>query len=227
MTVLVISLLLVPVLGGTSLSGYVKEAYASSYTPSFGGAISYYSDGLTINGNTFDISGYSQKIQTQNLTIGVPSNVTLKIFDNAGSYAIRSASLFLNIRGPSASVQNSDTLIQYDLSGNTAVEDPHHFIAKAKGSASLVGKFAYVTFNITPASKMKTSDMIVSAVDDRLSTGYSLVVDAVAFTGKTSGDPVNSTVNYSHPICTTTYPCHPVCGNHICAPGEKPQPPKK
>jgi hypothetical protein len=223
LTILAILLLLVPVLGGTSLSNYVKEAYGVSYPPSFGGGTYQYTDGLTINGKTFDISGYSQTIPTQNLTVGAPSSVILKIYDNAGSYTIRSATLYLNIRGPSASVQNSDTSIQYDISGNTIVQDPHHFIATASGSASLSGKLAYVTFSITPASKMNTSDMIVSAVDDRSSVGYSLVVDAVTFTGKTSVDAVHF-IDYSHQICTASEPCQQVCGNHICAPGEKPKP---
>lgn len=226
-TILAITFLLVPVLGGTTLSEYVKDAYGVSYPPSFGGGTYTYTDGLVINGKTFDIAGYSQTIQTQNLTIGIPSNVTLKIYDDSGSYALRSALLFFNIRGPSASVQNSDTLIQYDLlSGNTITQDPHHFIAKAKGSAILSGKFVYATFNITPASKMNTSDMIVSAVDDRPSIGYSLVVNAVSFTGKTSGDPVNF-IDYSHQICTASEPCKQICGDHVCAPGEKPQPPNK
>jgi hypothetical protein len=227
LTILAILLLLVPVLGGTSLSDYVKEAYGVSYPPSFGGGTYQYTDGLTINGKTFDISGYSQTIPTQNLTVGVPSSITLKIYDNAGSYTIRSATLYLNIRGPSASVQNSDTSIQYDvLSGQTIIEDPHHFITTASGSASLSGKLAYVTFSITPGSKMNTSDMIVSAVDDRSSVGYSLIVDAVSFTGKTSVDTVHF-IDYSHQICTATLPCLQVCGNHVCAPGEKPQAPKK
>lgn len=219
---LAVILLLVPILGNSGLSEYM--AYGSSYAPSFGGGIYHYTDGLVINGKTFDISGYSQKIQTQNLTIGIPSNVTLKIFDNAGSYAIRTASLYLNIRGPSSSVQNSDTWIQYGLSDKTTIiQDPHHFISNAKGSDSLVGKIAYVTFTIMPHSQMKTSDMIASATDDMLSTGYSLVIDAVSFTEKTAGDPDQSNADYMHQHCTTTYPCHLVCGDHICAPGELPK----
>ncbi len=223
--ILAIILLLIPVLDGTTLSEYIKEAYGVSYPPSFGGGTYHYTDGLVINDKTFDISGYSQTIQTQNLTIGVPSNVTLKIYDDSGS-ALRSASLFLNIRGPNASVQNSDTSIQYDISGNTIVQDPHHFIDTVKGSASFSGKFAYVTFIITPGSKMNTSDMIVSAVDNKLAVGYSLVVDAVSFTGKTSWDPVNF-IDYSHQICTASEPCKQICGNHVCSPGEKLQPPNK
>ncbi|MDE1829767.1 MAG: hypothetical protein KGI25_05545 [Thaumarchaeota archaeon] len=212
-----ISLLLLPIVGG--LEEY--KAYGLFYTPSFGGGTYHYADGLVINGNTFDISGYSQNIPTQNLTLGVPSTITLKIFDNAGSYTIRTATLFFNIRGPSSSVSNSDTLIQYDLSGKTIIQDPHHFIGSAKGSVTYVDKFAYVSFTITPHSQMSTSNMIVSSTDERLATGYSLVVNAISFTNKTTGSS-QSDVDYLHPHCTTTYPCQPVCGDHVCKPGEKP-----
>lgn len=215
-----IVLLLVPILGNGGLSQY--DAYGSSYTPTFGGGTYHYTDGLVINGKTFDISGYSQTIQTQNLTVGVPSKITLKIFDNAGSYAIRAATLFLNIRGSGVSIQKSDTSVQYSVSGITAIQDPHHFIGTAKGSISYTGKFAYVTFTLTPHSTMKTSDIIASSTDDRLSTGYSLIIDAVSFSAKTPG---NSTlgIDYTHQHCTATNPCQKICGDHVCKPGESPK----
>ena len=216
-TILTIVLLLVPVLAGGSIAEY--KAYGSLYAPSFGGGVYHYTDGLVINGKIFDISGYSQKIPTQNLTVGIPSNITLKIFDNEGSYSIKTASLFLNIRGPSSSVSNSDAWIEYDLSGKTIVQEPHHFIGKVKGSVNYSGKVAYVSFVITPHSQMAISDLIVSSMDARLSAGYSFVVDAIAFNNKTT---TNITViDWLHHHCTTGHPCKFVCGDHICKPGEK------
>ncbi|GEM_PF-971845 len=213
--------LLVTVFGGNSLAAY--GSYGTWYTPTFGGGQYHYADGLVINGKAFDISGYSQKIEMQNLTVGAPSNVTLKIFDNAGSYSLRTAAIFLNIRGPTSSVANSDTWIQYDLSGKTIIEDPHHFIDSAKGSVSYSGKLALVEFVITPKSDMKPSDMIVSSTYSRSSTGYSLVENAVSFTGKPGADPSQVNAGYLHEHCTATYPCQQVCGDHICKPGEKPK----
>lgn len=214
------SVLLVTVFGGSCMLAY--GSYSTYYTPTFGGGQYHYADGLVINGKSFDISGYSQKIQTQNLTVGVPSNITLKIFDNSGSYSLKSAAIFLNIRGPTSSVSNSDTWMQYDMSGKTVIEDPHHFIDSAKGRVDYSGKLAFVTFVVIPRSDMKVSDFIVSSTDSRSSTGYSLVVDAVSFTGKSSDDPLPSNVDYLHSHCTASHPCQQVCGDHICKPGEKP-----
>ena len=197
------------------------SAYGSPYAPSFGGSNYHYTDGLVINGRTFDISGYSQKIQVQNLTVGVPAKVTLKIFDNSGSYLVKTAALFLNIRGQNASVSNSDTWIQFDFSGTTTITDPHHFIDSASGSVVSAGSFAYVTFYIIPAKPMTTSDLIVSSTDARGATGYSFVIDAFSFVGKSSGG--SQPVSYSHPHCTVSYPCYEVCGGHICKPGETPK----
>ena len=212
--------LLLPLLS-TGMVGY--RAYGLVYTPSFGGGVYHYADGLVINGKIFDISGYSQKIPTQNMTIGMPSNVTLKIFDNAGSYSIRTVSLFLNSRGQSSSVANSDTWIQYALSGKTVIEDPHHFIGTAKGSVAYSGMFAIVSIEIIPSSKMTSSNLIVSSTDSRLSTGYSMIVDAVSFANKTQGGSTTN-VDYIHQHCTATHPCEPVCGDHVCKPGERPSP---
>lgn len=214
---LAIALLLVPALAGT---GIQYEASAQSYAPSFGGGFYHYVDGLVINGKTFDVSGYSQKIQTQNLTVGIPSDVTLKIFDNAGSYTVRTATVSIATPNHYSSLPSSQTVIQYDLSGKTTIEDSSHLIASAKGSAVYSGKFVYVTFTITPSSKMAPSNIILSSTDSRLATGYSLVNNAIAFADKTGGDTSN--VNWLHHHCTATTPCQEVCGDHVCKPGEKP-----
>lgn len=211
--VLAITFLLVPILGQGSLSEFI--AYGSPYGPSFGGGSYHYTDGLVINGKTFDISGYSQKIPAQNLTIGIPSNVTLKIFDNAGSYAIRTATISLQTHGIYSSVPSNVTTIQYNLSGKTTIQDPDHYIASAKGTAVYSGKFVYVTFTITPHSRMNPSNMIVSSTDNKLATGYSFVMDAISF----RSDPTYLHASPYQPQCTASYPCIPLCGNHPCKPG--------
>ncbi|MDE1862233.1 MAG: hypothetical protein KGI33_04905 [Thaumarchaeota archaeon] len=218
-TAIAMVLLLAPLAGSGGLFG--AEAFGSPYAPTFGGGSFHYADGLVINGKVFDISGYSQQITVQNLTVGQPAKITLKIFDNAGSYTIKTAAIFLNIRGQDASVASSDTWVQYDVSGMTAISDPHHYIEAAKGGVSYSGSFAYVTFTVTPAKPMSVSDMIVSSTDARGATGYSLVVNALSFVGKASGG--TQSISYSHEHCTVTYPCYEVCGDHICKPGEKPK----
>ncbi len=158
-----------------------QSAYAQwTNAPSFGSGRFHYTDGLVINGKAFDISGYVQKITTQNLPIGKPSQIALKIFDNDGPTTIKGAALFFNIRGPYASVSNSDTWIQYDQRG-VYVNDPHHFINKVTAGISVAYPFAYVTFQITPQSPMEISDIGIIAWDERYSSSNTLAVDGLSF----------------------------------------------
>ena len=62
--------LLVTLLGTNNVQAF--GSYGMPYTPTFGGGPYHYADGLVINGKTFDVSGYSQKIATQNLTVRIP-----------------------------------------------------------------------------------------------------------------------------------------------------------
>jgi hypothetical protein len=163
------------------LVGQNQAAYAAwGNPPSFGGRPFIYHDGLTINGKTFDIGGYAQTIPTQNLSIGQSSQITLKIFDNSGPTTIKGAALFINIRGNNSTISRSDTWIQYDQRG-VYVHDPHNFIGKVTGSFSITYPFKYMTFNITPKSKLNTSSMGILAWDERYSVSRTMVVDALSF----------------------------------------------
>lgn len=170
-------LLLVASVGSQNLSAYA----ASTNPPSLGGGRYQFTDGLKINGHVFDISKFSQKISTQNLSIGKPSVITLKIFDNHGPTTIKTALVYLNIRGPGSSVSTSDTWIVCDMTSGVSIHDPHHLLGKVNANLSVNGKFAYATFDITPKSKMDTSDMVLGAWDEDKSSIYSTVFSAITF----------------------------------------------
>ena len=173
-------LLLVSVIAGQNLSAY---AYVSN-PPSFGGGkVVHYTDGLEINGNTFDISQFSQKIsKPQILTVGKSSTITLKIFDNAGPASVKWAALYMNIWGPNLVVSGSDTFIQYNLNKNLVILNDHQkLLGTVTAESKISGQYVYVTFHITPISKMATSNLIVTAVDDRRATTNSLIIDAIKF----------------------------------------------
>lgn len=176
----VIAFVLILFLGGIRAVSADVNGHGVSYGPEFGGGRYYhYNDGLGINGNTFDISNYAQKIDTQTLYVGVPAQIKLKVFDNAGTYAIQGVAIFLNIRGSSASVVQSDTWIQYDKYGGVTTNDPYNILGNVKVDVVDKNPVVYVTFHITPKSPMHTSDMIVRALDYRLSTGDVLVTNAI------------------------------------------------
>ncbi len=158
----------------------IVPAYATyADKPSLGGGRFQFSDGLTINGAVFDISKFSQTIETQNLAIGQSSKITLKVFDNHGPQSITTALLYLNVQGTSKFT--SDTWIQYDVSKGISVHDPNHLLGKVTVSYSMKKPFGYVTFDITPKNKMNPSTIIVSAWDDKKGSVYTGVFNALSF----------------------------------------------
>ncbi len=152
------------------------------FGPEFGGGrYVQYSDGLTINHKTFDISNFAQQIETQTLYVGAPATIKLKIFHNLGSYAIEDVALFLNLKGNNPSISQSDTWIQYDKYGGVSVHDPHNICGDAKVNVTYDKYLMYITFSITPKSPMNTSDIIVRAVDSNLSFGDVVMLHAIKF----------------------------------------------
>lgn len=172
--------LLVTSIGGQNLSAYATN----SSPPSFGGGkLLKYADGLVINGNTFDISKYSQTMKMpQILTLGKSSTITLKIFDNDGPTTIRSVTLNMNMRGTHSLIMSGDTSVQFTIKNhNVSLYDPHNLLGTVTADYTIVKPFVYVTFHITPIDTMDTSNLIVSAMDDHRSATNSLIIDAIKF----------------------------------------------
>jgi len=167
----------------TSVSGQNLSAYAVfTNPPSFGGGQLKYSDGLTINGNAFDISKHTQSIPTpQILPLGKSSTIVLKIFDNSGPTTIKSAGLYMNIQGTRNFISYADTSISYPLSTHFYVNDPHNLLGNISVEYKIVKPFVYVTFHITPIAKMDASNLIVTAIDDHRALGRSTIINAIEF----------------------------------------------
>jgi hypothetical protein len=186
LTVLVTALVLTL---GASSAAYAVNGHGESYGPSFGGASgttstvtgtqTLFKDGLTINKNVFDVSKPGVTITTQTLYVGKPGTITLKIYDNAGSYFINGGAIFLNVQGKEPKIASSDTWIQFDKFGGVTVTDPHKILGIVTDKISYSGKFMNITFHITPKSTMKTSDLILEAWDNNLSRGTNAVINAV------------------------------------------------
>jgi hypothetical protein len=172
-----IVLLLVASIGGQNLS-----AHATFFNPpTFGGGVLKYTDGLTINGKTFDISAFSQKMITpQILPLGMPSTITLKIFDNAGPTSVKWAGIYMNMQGTDMS-NSGDTSISYPLNQDLYISDPHNLLGKVTAEYKIEQPFIYVTFHITPTAKMDVSNLIVSSIDDHRAVTNSMIIDGIQF----------------------------------------------
>jgi hypothetical protein len=171
------------ILLSSAIAGQNMSAYAAySNPPSFGsGKLLKYADGLAINGNTIDISKFSQKIPIpQILPIGKSSTITLKIFDNEGPATIKSVSLYMNMQGKDLS-NIGDTSISYPMNHHLYLVDPHNLLGNVIAEYKIEQPFVYVTFHIPPTGKMDLSNLVVSAMDDHRSATSSLIINAIQF----------------------------------------------
>ena len=167
----------------SSVPAYAIYGHGSSYGPQFGTTPNYvYKDGLMINGNPIDISKYTQTVRTQKIYVNDPSDITLKIFNNAGPQATQHVTLYLNTRGDYPSVYDSNTWIDYDKSTGISIHDPNQIFKSVTASISYDSTFTYVTFHIVSQSPMATSHLIIRAWDFRLSHTEVIVKNAIKIT---------------------------------------------
>ncbi len=174
--------ILITTSAGSFSNAYAIWGHGISYRPSLGGGDLYqYSDGLKINGKTFDVSKPIQSIPTQVILVGAPNDITLKLSSNSGPKSIQHVVLFLNVRGNSPLVQKSDTWITWDKYSGVTWHDPHNLITNVTAKVSFWGHFLYLTLELTPATPMNTSDLIIRAWDYRYSASQTTVLGAVEF----------------------------------------------
>lgn len=167
-----------------SIGGQNLSAYASNHPPSFsGGNYLKYSNGLVINGQAIDVSKYSQRLDTPIiLPVGQSSTITLKIFDNDGPTTIKAAALYGNMHGEHLVTSTGDTAIVYFLDQDkVSVNDPNKLFGTVTAEYKIAFPFVYVTFHVTPISKLDTSNFSVAAMDDHRSFTNSLLIDAIQF----------------------------------------------
>ena len=164
---------------GTNSNAYAVWGHGISHGPSLGYVYDYkYTDGLTIDKKTFDISQHSQVIPTQTLYVNVPSTITLKIFHTDGAHSIKHVALYFD-QGIAPSIVSSNTSIRYDTDTGLVILDYNNIFKKVTMDVSYQGHFMYITFKITPQSAMNTSSMIVQVWDYRLATVQNTAMNAL------------------------------------------------
>ena len=167
---------------GVSHATYYPPSFGSTYAGSaLGGTPLSYNDGLTINGNTYDISKYIQTIPTETLYVGAPATITVKLWEYGGTYQIQGIAMFLNLRGYNPNTSTSDTWVQYSTITGVTVHDPNGLLGKTTADVKYQKDFMYVTFHIMPNKPMNTSWLAFTAWDKQMSVNTAKVRDAVNF----------------------------------------------
>ncbi len=159
---------------------YAIWGHGISYGPQYGaGPYDSYSDGLKINGISYDISTNPTTIPTQKLYVGTPNMITLKIYHHASPIFIDHVALFMNLMDSLPATYKSDTSIAWDKYSGITITDPHGMIKSAIANITYDDKYMYITFEIIPASTMDTSHLIIQSWDNKLSPGTEVVMNAI------------------------------------------------
>ena len=119
----------------------------------------YVSDGFGINGQFFDVEYFSQKIPTQNFTVGEPVNISLKVYENTGARYLEHVALSIVMEEPKriygVVVGNNESIISWNqkFDGTQSVDlvDPYDLIDyfEVKSSSENYITNLNFTFNVT------------------------------------------------------------------------------
>ena len=122
-------------------------------------------DGLTIQGKSFKLSGYSNNIPTTIVTMG--QNITLKLhlWDDEGHTWKKHEALYTNLRGQAREVLDSDTFIIFDTDKPIQVNDPNGLFSKINLSTAENGNYIELNYDIVFAKPMQKSDIIIRTWD--------------------------------------------------------------
>ena len=168
---------------------FALNGHGTSYGrgPQFGGGIGgssagdylTYHDGLTINGDTFDISKYTTTIKPQKLYVNDQSDITVKIYNHQDIKMVQHVILFLDLHGNDPQTYQTNTHIDWDKNSGVSTQDPSGLLKKVTTTVTYDGKIMYLTFHIVASKTMGTSHIIIRAWDSNLSQGQVVVLNAI------------------------------------------------
>ena len=134
---------------------------------------------LSINGNGYALTGFSNTIETYSATVGEDVEIKLTFYEQS---ELAHFSLYLNLRGDDSGIlSNSDTQILYYMGKPLEIIDPNELIESAQVTVTndedSIKKFA--TVELLFSDSMETSDLVIRAWDDRLNSRDTIVYEAI------------------------------------------------
>ena len=166
-------------------------------------------NGFTINQKSFDVDYYSQTIPTQEIPIGVPAEISLKIYENSGSFYLSNVQLKLGekeefIGGQSIVSHPVQITWEQALDGRDSyfVIDENEFLSNVSVKSFVDGDPAFeniitITFGFTPVSDFDANTVIVTMWDHNLSSWTNYFYDALEITSKNNDNGIPKTLEYA------------------------------
>jgi len=134
---------------------------------------------LSINGNGYALTGFSNTIETYSTIVGKDVEIKLTFYESS---ELAHFSLYLNLRGGNSGIlSNSDTQILYYIGKPLEIIDPNELIETAQVTVTndedSIKKIA--TIELSFSDSMETSDLVIRAWDDRLNSRDTIVYEAI------------------------------------------------
>lgn len=136
---------------------------------------------LIIEDNAFVLPQYANTIPTIMHRTGDPMQLTLNLFDNTG---VEHIALYTNLRENAREISDSNTYIIYDEDKPLEIVDPEGYFSNVDFKELEEGTKYQVTFEITFAKPMDTSDIIIRTWDPKRNSGDIKIFNAIKIIGE-------------------------------------------
>src|SRR5574338_162296 len=139
--------------------------------------------GLTINDQSFDVSGFSQTIPTQTLIVGQPVIIKMIVNENNGVSSLRYVSFSINdYKGERDQTEKARIAFVQDYTGAQKLDvlDFDKILSNVKYNATQIDSFntvIYFTFDFTKS--VDKSSIIIDTWDDAKSSRKNILLDAI------------------------------------------------
>ncbi len=147
----------------------------------------YVSDGFGINGQFFDVDSFSQKIPTQNFTVGELVDISLKIYENSGAKYLEHVALSIIMEEPKRIdgyvVGNNESIISWNqkFDGTQSVDlvDPYDLIDYFEVKSSIKNNTTILNFMFNVTEPIDSKDIRVKMWDYRRNSWNNYFYEAI------------------------------------------------
>ena len=139
--------------------------------------------GLTINDQTFDITGFSQTIPTQVLVVGQPVTVSVIVYENSGVKSLQYTAISISdYQGERSQTEKARIAFMQDFEGTQKLDvlDFDKMLSNVKYTATQIDSFrTMIQFTFEFAKPVDKSTLIIEAWDDSRNSRKSILFDAI------------------------------------------------
>jgi len=139
--------------------------------------------GFAINGESFDVTGFTQTIPTQMLVVGQPVTVKMTVYENSGTAALRYVSFAVtDYKGERDQTQKATISFIQNFDGTQKLDvlDFDKMLSNVKYTATPVDSFrTMIEFTFEFAKPVEKSSIVIEAWDDSRSSRKNVLLDAI------------------------------------------------